>query len=342
MRATLDGMDFGVDGVGVGHWTDPVGLTGCTVVELPAGSIASAEVRGGAPASRELDILAPGMTVAAVDAVLLTGGSVFGLAAADGVVRHLAERGRGVPTAAGPIPIVPTLALFDLDSGDPAARPTAESGYLAAAAAAAVASSAAASGAASAPAASAAPAPAACASVAALAAASVTAGARASVEPVLFGNVGAGTGAGIGKWRGPDQRRPGGLGHAVRRAGPLVVAALCAVNAHGDIDHGDGLASLDAAVADWRPLTLAGDRQNTTIGVVVTNARLDKAACLLVAQGAHDGLARAIIPPHTRVDGDAFIAAATAQTDADIDLVRLLALAAVTEAIRSVTPPPMS
>ncbi|MCL9796152.1 P1 family peptidase, partial [Frankia sp. AgKG'84/4] len=98
-------MGIGVDGVRVGHWTDPVGLTGCTVVELPPETVASGEVRGGAPASREFDVLAPGRTVVGVDAVLLTGGSAFGLAAADGVMRHLVERGRGVPTAAGPVPI---------------------------------------------------------------------------------------------------------------------------------------------------------------------------------------------------------------------------------------------
>ncbi|MCL9797503.1 P1 family peptidase, partial [Frankia sp. AgKG'84/4] len=132
---------------------------------------------------------------------------------------------------------------------------------------------------------------------------------------------------------------PGGLGHAVRRVGGLAVAALCAVNAHGDIDHGDGLADLEAAAREWRPLDLAGPRANTTIGVVVTNARLGKAGCLIVAQGAHDGLARAIMPPHTRVDGDAFVAAATGQVDADVDLVRVLALAAVTDAIRSVDQP---
>ncbi|WP_235826552.1 P1 family peptidase [Candidatus Frankia alpina] len=125
-------MAIGVDGVRVGHWTDPVGVTGCTVVELPAGTVASAEVRGGAPASRELDALAPQMALASVDAVVLAGGSAFGLAAADGVMRYYAERGRGVPTSGGPVPVVPALALFDLAVGDPTARPTADAGYLAA------------------------------------------------------------------------------------------------------------------------------------------------------------------------------------------------------------------
>ncbi|KJE22410.1 L-aminopeptidase/D-esterase [Frankia torreyi] len=285
-------MAIGVDGVRVGHWTDPVGVTGCTVVELPVGTVASAEVRGGAPASRELDALAPHMALASIDAVLLTGGSAFGLAAADGVMRYYAERGRGVPTSGGPVPVVPALALFDLAVGAPTARPTADAGYLAARA---------------------------------------TGG-----EQVLRGRVGAGTGAYASQWRGPEYRGPGGLGHAYRCRGEVSVAALCVVNAFGDIDHGGDPVPLDAAESQWRPFDLAAGRTHTTIGVVVTNARLDKTSCLLVAQGAHDGLARAITPPHTRLDGDAFVAAATGRVEADVDLVRLLALAAVTAAIRSV------
>jgi L-aminopeptidase/D-esterase-like protein len=287
---------IGVEGVRVGHWTDPVGLTGCTVVELPEGTVASREVRGGAPASRELDVLEPSMAVTFIDAVLLTGGSAFGLAAADGAMRYYAERGRGVVTAGGPVPIVPALALFDLAVGDPMARPDAEAGYRAAQAC-------------------------------------------GDAEQVLRGQIGAGTGARASQWRGPGGRPPGGLGHAARRAGELVVAALCVVNAFGDVDHGRGPLSLDTVEAGWRPFDLAPSRGHTTIGVVVTNARLDKGGCLLVAQGAHDGLARAITPPHTRFDGDAFVAAATGRTEADVDLVRLLALVTVTDAIRSVDPP---
>jgi L-aminopeptidase/D-esterase-like protein len=124
-----------VAGVRVGHWTDPVARTGCTVVLLPAGTVASGEVRGGAPATRELDLLDPVRTVERVDAVVLTGGSAFGLAAVDGVVRWCEERGVGFPTGAGPVPIVPALALFDLLEGDGSVRPRAE-GYAACLAAA--------------------------------------------------------------------------------------------------------------------------------------------------------------------------------------------------------------
>jgi len=317
-------MRVPVPGVKVGHWTDPVGRTGCTVVELPPGSTASYECRGGAPASRELTVLEPDKSVTQVDAVLLTGGSAFGLAAADGVMRRYEELDRGVPTPGGRVPIVPTLALFDLTVGDPRARPTAEHGYAAASA--------------------------------------------VTDDAELSGPVGAGTGAHVGQWRGPQGRSPGGLGHGVGRLGDVLVWALVAVNAFGDVDDGSSGTSFAAVEHLQRPLGFEGaagatgaggpgsgvggdggsgarlrvggdgrgERLHTTIGVVVTNARLDKTGCHVVAQGAHDGLARAITPPHTRYDGDAFIAAATGQIEADIDVVRLLALAAVCDAVRSV------
>jgi L-aminopeptidase/D-esterase-like protein len=118
-----------VDGVRVGHWTDPVARTGCTVALFPEGTVASAEVRGGAPASRELAALEPGRTVERLDAVVLTGGSAFGLATADGVMRWCEVRGLGFPTGAGPVPIVATLGLFDLLAGDASVRPGPDAGY---------------------------------------------------------------------------------------------------------------------------------------------------------------------------------------------------------------------
>ncbi len=286
---------LGVAGVRVGHWTDAAAQTGCTVIELPEGTVASYEARGGAPASREVELLHPDKTVATVDAVLLTGGSAFGLAAADGVMRYYEQAGRGVQTPAGRVPIIPSLALFDLAAGDGTVRPAAEHGYLAAAA--------------------------------------------TTQAQVLSGRVGAGAGAYAGHWRGPAGRHPAGLAAHVARLGGLVVGALCAVNAFGDIDPGDGslgLAAIETLAA--LPPVFAGGRAHTTIGLVCTNARLDKGGCQLVAQGAHDGLARAITPPHTRYDGDAFIAAATGEVDAHVDVVRYLALTAVGNAIRSVAP----
>ncbi|WP_415645782.1 P1 family peptidase, partial [Stackebrandtia soli] len=122
-------------GLRVGHWTNTTAATGCTVVVFDEPVLASAEVRGGAPASRELALLEPHRTVDRVDAIVLTGGSAFGLAAADGVMRYCAERGQGVPTPGGVVPIVPALALYDLAVGDSVVRPGAEEGYAAAMAA---------------------------------------------------------------------------------------------------------------------------------------------------------------------------------------------------------------
>ncbi len=124
-----------ITGLRVGHWTDPAARTGCTVVLFPDGTVASGDVRGGAPATRELELLDPRRTVSRIDAVVLTGGSAFGLAAADGAMRFCEERGLGFATPAGPVPIVVALALFDLAVGDPAARPGAAEGYAACAAA---------------------------------------------------------------------------------------------------------------------------------------------------------------------------------------------------------------
>ncbi len=297
-----------IDGIEVGHWTHTRGRTGCTVVLLPPETEAAAEVRGGAPASRELDLLAPGRLVAHPDALVLTGGSAFGLAAADGVAAWLAERGRGFPTAHGPVPIVPALALYDLGVGDPTVRPGPAEGRAA------------------------------------------CDGARGG--PMSLGPSGAGAGATVGKWRGPDHVHVGGLGGATVRSGDLLVSALVAVNAFGSIDR-TGLLVDRAVELGWPPAGSGGPGAsfgdeagsaggatgatgtNTTIGVIATNARLDRLGCLALAQGGHDGLARSIVPAHTRVDGDALFAVATGQVDADVDHARLLAVAAVERAVRS-------
>lgn len=269
----------------VGHWTDAAARTGCTVVLFPSGTVASGEIRGGAPGTREFALLAPERTVAHLDAVVLAGGSAFGLAACDGVVRWCEERGVGFPTAAGPVPIVVGAVLFDLVQGDGAVRPDATAGYAACMA--------------------------------------------ASDGPIATGPVGAGTGATVGKWLGREKARPGGIGSAAESDGDLIVAALVAVNAFGDI----------RPPAGERPPALGIDPtaafEHTTIGVIATNANLDKAACLLVAQGGHDGLARALEPVHATVDGDALVAAAVGGVDAPVDHVRVLAARAVEAAVRT-------
>lgn len=284
----MTSVEIAVEGVTVGHWTDDEARTGCTVVRLPARTVASGEVRGGAPASREFALLDPTRLVRAIDAVLLSGGSAFGLAAADGVMQVLEAEGRGFPTSEGPVPIVVGLSLYDLAVGSAAVRPDARGGAHAT---------------------------------------------RAADADPAVGRVGAGTGAMVGKWRGPDHVRPGGIGIVNVRRGGLAVTAIVANNAAGDIaDDAVHAAVLDGSFDDWPDREAFGP--NTVIGVVVTNASIDKVGCRLVAEGAHDGLARAITPPHMRTDGDAFVAAATGRIDAEVDDVRLMAMLAVEQAVR--------
>ena len=308
-----------VPGLRVGHWTDGRAATGCTVVLFPEGTVASGEVRGGAPATREVALLDPTRTVRRIDALVLTGGSAFGLAAADGAVRFCEERGMGFPTPAGPVPIVVGLGLFDLMVGDPAVRPGAEEGYAACVAA----------------------------TDGAVEVGSVGAGTGATVAAgVLPPSPASGSGPGSGS-TGPPPRRPGGLVTAAVRVGDLVVAALVAVNAAGTPGAADDTA-LDIAAAaagaaggpDGTEGTdgAAGGRDdtlfgNTTVGLVATNAALDKVGCHLVAQSAHDGLARALFPAHTRADGDAFVAAAVGGVPADLDVVRALGVHVVAQAV---------
>lgn len=275
-----------VPGVLVGHWTDSAARTGCTAIVLPEGTIASGEVRGGAPATREFALLAPENLVSAVDAVVLSGGSAFGLASADGVMSALASEGRGHPTAHGSVPIVVAMCLYDFGVGDPSVRPTADNGRQAAAA--------------------------------------------ASTGPFDVGAVGAGVGATTDKWSG-IALGIGGLGTATIRSGELIVSALIAVNAFGRIDQGSDTSDLGPPV---RPAV----SENTTIGLIVTNAITDKTGCFLMAQSGHDGMARALRPAHTLADGDALVASATQQVEADGFHLRLLAQDAVTLAIRSLIP----
>ncbi len=278
-----------VEGVAVGHWTDPDARAGCTVVFFAGGAVASGEVRGGAPATREFELLRPECLVQRIDAVVLSGRSAFGLAAADGVMAFCEEHGQGFDTPGGVVPIVVGMSVFDLTVGDPAIRPGYDEGYAAAAAAAG--------------------------------------------GVVELGAVGAGVAATTGKWTGSSRPGPGGLvGHAIHH-GELVVASLVVLNAFGDIDDGSQLS--DRLPEPGSVFHDAPMGTNTTIGVVATNAALDKTGCLLVAQGAHDGLARSTAPAHTRVDGDAFVAVATGEVRASPDEVRFLAVAAVEKAIRS-------
>lgn len=281
-------MNLGIDGILVGHHTNDVAQTGCTAIIFPEGTTASGEIRGGAPASREFGLLGVDRMVEEINAVVLSGGSAFGLAAVDGVVEWCVEQDLGFSTAGGVVPIVVGLSLFDLNVGDGSVRPVGSDGRHAA---------------------------------------------ESALPDFAIGRVGAGTGAAMAKW-GTDEATAAGIGCSIVRVGELIVSALFAVNAAGHIDDG----SIPAAIADgsfdsWPD---SPPFENTTIGVVATNAKLTKVECHLVAQGAHDGFARALFPSHLRSDGDAVVAAATGQHDAEIDVVRTAAIVATEQAIRSV------
>ena len=295
-------MSLGLPDLAVGHWTDPVGLTGCTVVLPPPGNVASVSVRGGGPGTRETDLLDPDAHVQGVSAVLLTGGSAFGLAAAQGVVDWCEEKGIGYRRLGGrPIPIVPAAVLFDLGLGSWEARPGPAEGRAACEA--------------------------------------------ATVEDGPMGNVGAGTGATVGKLAGPGYAMKGGLGYAVVARGDLTVGALAAVNAVGDVVDASGsvLAGTrlpggpDAALHAWEQglVEPVPPGANTTLALVATNAALTKAQARRLAAQAHDGMARAIRPAHTSFDGDTVFALAVPRVTAPLDLVAFLAEEAVAAAIRA-------
>ncbi len=297
-----------VPGVKVGHFTDARRPTGCTVVLLEGGAVAGVDVRGGAPGTRETDLLDPVNTVERVHAVVLSGGSAFGLDTATGVMRLLEERGHGFAVGAARVPIVPAAILFDLAVGDWKIRPDASAGYAAARAA-------------------------------------------SSARPEE-GNVGAGAGATVGKLFGFERAMKGGLGTcALRLPGGVIVGALVAVNAVGDVvdphtgrlvagartADGSGLEDSLAAILAGRvlapPPRAEPARGNTTIGVVATNAALTKAAATKVAQMAHDGLARTLQPVHTPWDGDTLFALSTGAEPADTLVIGTLAAEAVARAV---------
>ncbi len=279
-----------VPGLIVGHDTDEVSVTGCTVV-LPTsreGAVGGVDVRGGAPGTRETDLLRPENLVGRVHGVLLTGGSAFGLDAAAGVMRHLEERGVGFRVAEAIVPIVPSAVLFDLLVGSGRARPNADAGARACA--------------------------------------------NATSAPPAQGSVGAGTGATVGKLNGPAWATKGGIGSAsVRLADGTTVGALIAVNAIGQVVDlhtgrtlagarrldGPGFEPHEAYLGSGARGSVAGvapaPGANTTIGVVATDARLDKAGVTRLAQVAHDGMALAIRPAHTMYDGDTIFALSTGE-----------------------------
>jgi L-aminopeptidase/D-esterase-like protein len=293
-----------VGGLKVGHYSDYKGLTGCTVVIAEGGAIAGVDVRGAAPGTRETDLLNPINKIDRVHAILLTGGSAYGLDAASGVMAYLEEKGIGFDVGAGIVPIVPTAVLFDLHIGNHKIRPDAKAGYLACQ--------------------------------------------NSSAGPVEEGNVGAGTGATVGKLLGPNHCMRGGLGsYSHRFPNGVVIGALVAVNSFGDVrDHQTneilaGTRSSDnSGLFDSVARMLDGyDVQevfgtNTTIAVVATNAKLDKIQATKLAQMAHNGLARSITPVHTMFDGDTIFALSTGEIEMDINTLGAAAVQVLAEAVK--------
>ena len=287
-----------VEGLLVGHAVRRERPTGCTVVLARDGATAGVDVRGAAPGTRETDLLDPLNTVQQVHAVVLSGGSAFGLDVATGVMSYLESAGIGFPVGGLRVPIVPAAILYDLGVGDGKVRPDASCGQEAARA--------------------------------------------ASSEPVAQGNVGAGAGATVGKLYGLGRAMKGGLGSAsITLPSGVVIAALVAVNARGDVIDpatgtvvagvrtvdGRGLADARALLRQGLPTPIA-PAENTTLGIVATNARLTKTEASLVARMAHDGFARAIAPVHTPSDGDTIFALATARHTGAVDVGLIGALAA--------------
>ena len=303
-----------VRGIEVGHAQNEEALTGCTVILCRKGAVAGVDVRGGAPGTRETDLLNPVNLVEKVHAIVLAGGSAYGLDAASGVMRYLEEKKIGFNTGVARVPIVPSAILYDLNLGRADLRPDPAMGALAAA--------------------------------------------SAGSTPPAEGNVGAGTGASVGKMFGTTLAMKSGLGTAsMDIGGGVVVGAIVVVNAWGDvIDPKSGEIIVGLRSGKIGPLrigkgnqfadTLAvmktptgrgilglATRGNTVIGAVATNARLTKAQATKVAQMAQDGLARTIRPAHTMLDGDVFFALSTGTKKADVSIIGAFAAEVMAQAI---------
>jgi L-aminopeptidase/D-esterase-like protein len=298
-----EGFITDVDGIKVGHFTDSRRPTGCTVILYERGAVAGVDVRGSAPGTRETDLLKPTNLVDKVNAIVLSGGSAFGLDSATGVMRYLEEHDSGFSTAAGKVPIVPAAILYDLNVGEGKVRPDADAGYKACV--------------------------------------------NAKAGPVEEGSIGAGTGATVGKIGGGKAMK-GGIGtSSIKLGNGLVIGAIVAVNCVGDVidpktgkivagartSDGKAFLNITEAYRSGRVPTSPG--QNTTIGVVATNARFDKTQMTKIAEMSHDGLARAINPAHTLSDGDTLFAVSTGASSvtANLTVVGALAAEAVSEAI---------
>lgn len=309
----IDLMEVG--GFKVGHYTDKEAATGSTVILFDEMSPAGVDIRGGGPASRDSQILNPLMAANEINGVLLSGGSAFGLDAAGGVLEYLSERGIGLDVGVAKVPLVPEACIFDLGVGRADVRPGKDAGYKACE--------------------------------------------HASYESPQRGNVGAGTGASVGKCCGPDRMMKSGLGTFAVELGELKVGAIVAVNAVGDVyENGKiiaglmnkdrtGLASSFDEILSWTEKAYMGNvgesgkidlaeskaSTNTTIGLIVTNAKFSKAMLCKIAGMAHNGYARSINPVHSMMDGDSIYAASTGNVESDVNTVGMLAAFVMEKAV---------
>lgn len=290
---------IGIKGVKIGHSQDMDALTGVTVIAFEEGATASLDVRGSSPGSRETELLRPGRTVDKVNAIVLSGGSAYGLDAAGGVMRYMEEHGKGVCVGDVIVPIVPQAIIFDLGIGKSNIRPDIKMGYEA------------------------------CQNL---------------NEEFELGNYGVGCGATVGKIMGPENSMKSGIGYYETEFGNgLKLGALMCVNAVGDVFDETGIIAgalnPEGNFVNTAEIILGGINErefmngNTTIGCVITNARLDKAGCQKVSQVAHNGLAQSISPIHTSMDGDTIFTAATGMIECSIDQICIAAQIAVRKAV---------
>lgn len=290
-----------VEGLKVGHSQSMQGVTGCTVIMCTDGATGGVDVRGGAPGTRETDLFRAENMIDRVHAVVLSGGSAFGLDASSGVMKYLEEQGVGFDVGVTTVPIVASAVIFDLAIGDSSIRPDFNMGYKAAK--------------------------------------------TASTVENRQGNIGCGMGASVGKIMGPKNAMKSGLGSATIRLEELVVSAIVSVNSFGDIYDYKTNKQI-AGVYDYENkkllntvglmtnnIELGFSMENTTIGLIGTNAILSKAEANKVSQMAHNGYARSINPVHSMMDGDTVFTMATNMVKSDVNIIGTLAAEAMSRAI---------
>ncbi|MGL5764344.1 MAG: P1 family peptidase [Sarcina sp.] len=291
-----------IDGFKIGHATNQEAGTGCTVILAENGASAGVDVRGGAPGTRETDLLNPSEMIQEIHALVLAGGSAFGLDASSGVMQYLEERNIGFDVTVTKVPIVCSAVLFDLICGDYKIRPDKEMGYKACQ--------------------------------------------NAQINTLSKnGNIGCGTGATVGKMFGPEFAMKGGFGSYAVQVGDLKIGAIVGVNALGDIKDPDTREILAGAIKNNKFINTqeafitnlskpnTAFKGNTTIGAIISNAKLTKAENKKIASMAHNAFARTIYPAHTMFDGDTIFSLSQGENVFDISLLGTLAAQVMEQAV---------